>query len=155
MELTWYDGNKRPELLKEVDPPDSNYPWYVLLVGAEGMLIAAMDTFRLYPEEKFAGVRRPRLPQGLSHADEWLAACKTGTPTGYPLRLLRASDRDGAAGDRRLSRRPEAPVGCGEPEGHKLSGSGTSYPARYPPRVDVVATAARRWDAISPMLWRA
>ena len=82
VELTWYDGNKRPELLKEVDPPDSAYPWYVLLVGAEGMLIAAMDTFRLYPEEKFAGVRRLRLPQGLSHADEWLAACKTGTPTG-------------------------------------------------------------------------
>jgi hypothetical protein len=82
VELTWYDGNKRPELLKKVDPPDSNYPWYVLLVGAEGMLIAGMDTFRLYPEEKFAGLRRPRLSQGLSHADEWLAACKTGTPTG-------------------------------------------------------------------------
>jgi len=71
VELTWYDGNKRPELLR-----------YVLLVGAEGMLIAGMDTFKLYPEEKFAGVRRPRLPQGPSHADQWLAACKTGTPTG-------------------------------------------------------------------------
>jgi predicted dehydrogenase len=82
VELTWYDGNKRPELLKEVAPPDSNYPWYVLLVGAEGMLIAGMDTFRLYPEEKFAGLRRPRLPQGPSHADQWLAACKTGTPAG-------------------------------------------------------------------------
>ena len=41
-----------------------------------------MDTYRLYPEEKFAGLRRPRLSQGLSHADEWLAACKTGTSTG-------------------------------------------------------------------------
>ena len=82
VELTWYDGNKRPELLKEVDPPDSNWPWYVLFVGADGMLIAGIESFKLYPEDKFAGVRRPPLPRGPSHAEEWLTACKTGSPTG-------------------------------------------------------------------------
>jgi len=82
VELTWYDGNQRPELLKELDPPDSRWPWYVLFVGADGMLISGIEAFKLYPEEKFAGVRLPRLPQAPSHADEWLAACKTGGPTG-------------------------------------------------------------------------
>ena len=82
VELTWYDGNKRPELLKEVNPPDSNWPWYVLFVGADGVLIAGIETFKVYPEDKFAGVRRPRLPRGPSHAQEWLTACKTGSPTG-------------------------------------------------------------------------
>ena len=82
VELTWYDGNKRPELLKEVAPPRSGYPWYVLFVGAEGMLIAGMDTFRLYPEEKFVGVRRPRVSRIGSHFDDWFEACKMGRPTG-------------------------------------------------------------------------
>jgi predicted dehydrogenase len=82
VEVTWYDGNKHPDLLKDLDPPESNYPWYVLFVGADGMLMAGMESFKLYPEEKFAGVRLARLPQAPSHADEWLAACKTGRPTG-------------------------------------------------------------------------
>ena len=82
VELTWYDGNQRPKLPSGVTPPESSYPWYVLLVGTDGKLIAAMDGFRLYPEEKFADIQRPRLPQWTSHADEWLTACKTGTPTG-------------------------------------------------------------------------
>jgi predicted dehydrogenase len=83
VELTWYDGNKQPELLKEVNPPDSNWPWYVLFVGSKGMLIAGMNTFKLYPEDKFADVRRPQLsPRAIHHAQEWIAACKTGSPTG-------------------------------------------------------------------------
>ncbi len=81
MELTWYDGNKRPELLEELEPPKSAYPWYVLLVGAEGMLIAGMDTFKLYPEEKYEGIRRLKLSPGRSHHDNWFAACRTGNPT--------------------------------------------------------------------------
>lgn len=82
VELTWYDGNKRPELPSDVKPPDSRWPWFVLFVGADGMLIAGMEAFKLYPEEKFAGVRRPQVLRGPSHADEWLTACKTGGPTG-------------------------------------------------------------------------
>ena len=46
------------------------------------MLISGIESFKLYPEEKFTGVQLPRLPQGPSHADDWLAACKTGGPTG-------------------------------------------------------------------------
>ena len=78
--LTWYDGDKRPPLQKEHSMPD--YPEGTLFVGSDGMLIADYGRFKLYPEEKFAGVRRPQLPQGISHADDWLTACKTGSRTG-------------------------------------------------------------------------
>jgi len=80
VELTWYDGNKRPGLLADLEPPKSGYPWYVLLVGADGMLIAGMDTFRLYPEENYEGVRGPKLPPGRPHHENWFEACRTGSP---------------------------------------------------------------------------
>jgi len=78
--LTWYDGDKRPPLQKKHNMPD--WPEATLFVGTEGMLVADYGRFKLYPEDKFAGVQRPRLPQGLSHTQEWLAACKTGSSTG-------------------------------------------------------------------------
>jgi predicted dehydrogenase len=83
VEITWYDGNQRPELLNDVKPPDSQWPWYVAFVGAEGMVIAGMDRFKLYPEDKFAGVQRPQLvPRSIHHAQEWITACKTGSRAG-------------------------------------------------------------------------
>ena len=39
--LTWYHGNKRPELPKEVNLP--NWPIAVLFVGSEGMLITELE----------------------------------------------------------------------------------------------------------------
>ncbi len=80
VELTWYDGGRRPSLQKKHNMPD--YPEGILFVGSQGMLIADYGRFKLYPEEKFAGVGRPRLPEGLPHAQEWITACKTGSPTG-------------------------------------------------------------------------
>jgi predicted dehydrogenase len=80
VELTWYDGDKRPPLQKEHNMPD--WSEGVLFVGSKGMLIAEYGMFKLYPEEKFADVRRPQLPRGLPHAQEWVKACKTGSPTG-------------------------------------------------------------------------
>jgi len=80
VELTWYDGGKRPPLQKEHNMPD--WPEATIFVGSKGMLIADYGKFKLYPEKKFADVRRPRLPRGLPHAQEWVKACKTGSPTG-------------------------------------------------------------------------
>ncbi len=54
----------------------------LLFVGSKGMLIAEYGKFKLYPGEKFADVKRPRLPRSLPHAQEWVKACKTGSPTG-------------------------------------------------------------------------
>jgi len=82
VKLTWYDGVKRPPQQKEHNMPD--WPEGVLFVGADGMLISEWGKHELYPKEKFAGFRRPprTIPESIGHAQEWLAACKTGSPTG-------------------------------------------------------------------------
>lgn len=47
------------------------------------MLIAGMERYKLYPESKFAAVKRPELsPRGINHFQEWITACKTGRATG-------------------------------------------------------------------------
>jgi hypothetical protein len=82
VELTWYDGNKRPESLENVKLPGSDYPWFIVFVGAEGMLISGISgTYKLYPEEKFTDVELPSL-EHINHHQEWIAASKTGSPTG-------------------------------------------------------------------------
>ena len=78
--LTWYHGDRRPPLQKQHRMPD--YPEGTIFVGSKGMLIADYGHYRLYPEEKFAGVRRPVVPRIGSHHDDWIEACKTGRPTG-------------------------------------------------------------------------
>ena len=60
-----------------------DYPEGVLFVGSQGMLIADYGHFKLCPEPKFADVKRPQLfPSGIHHHQEWITACKSGSPTG-------------------------------------------------------------------------
>ena len=80
VELTWYDGIKRPPLQKKHNMPD--WPEATIFVGSEGMMIADYGRFKLYPAKKFAGVKRPKLPRKEPHAQEWITACKTGSATG-------------------------------------------------------------------------
>jgi hypothetical protein len=40
----------------------------------------ACGRFELYPEDKFVGVRHPRVPRKPSHADDWVEVCKTNNP---------------------------------------------------------------------------
>jgi len=78
--LTWYDGNggKRPALQREHNMPD--WPEGTLFVGSKGMLIADYGRFKLYPEDKYEGIRRPKMPRKPSHVDDWIEACKTNDP---------------------------------------------------------------------------
>ena len=48
------------------------------------MLIAQYGKHELFPRERFTDFQRPprTIPQSPGHADEWLAACKTGSSTG-------------------------------------------------------------------------
>jgi hypothetical protein len=48
------------------------------------MLIADYGHHELYPTEKFADFQRPpqTIPDSPGHFQQWLAACKTGSPTG-------------------------------------------------------------------------
>jgi predicted dehydrogenase len=82
VKVTWHDGGKRPPQQKEHNMPD--WPEGVLLVGSDGMLIAHWGKHELHPRQRFAGFQRPprTIPESIGHAEEWLAACKTGSPTG-------------------------------------------------------------------------
>ena len=79
--LTWYDGGKRPELVRQGKVPD----WHsaVLFVGSKGMLLADYTKRKLLPEPQFAGFEppKPTIPDSEGHHREWIAACKTGSPT--------------------------------------------------------------------------
>jgi predicted dehydrogenase len=81
VELTWYDGGKRPRLVEEHQAPD----WRngVLFVGEKGMLIADYGRRKLLPEEKFSEFPPPApfIPNSIGHHKEWLLASKTGGPT--------------------------------------------------------------------------
>lgn len=81
LRLSWYDGGKRPELVTQGKVPD----WRngVLFVGDQGMLLADYGKHKLLPEEKFAGFQPPKpfIPDSVGHHEEWIRACKTGSPT--------------------------------------------------------------------------
>jgi hypothetical protein len=81
VEVTWYDGGKRPRLVEEGETPD----WRngVLFVGDKGMLIADYARRKLLPEAQFADYQPPSpyIPNSTGHHQEWLHACKTGSPT--------------------------------------------------------------------------
>jgi hypothetical protein len=78
--LTWDHGKRRPPLWDEHQIPD--WAWGVF-VGAEGMLLASYPKHALLPEEKFADIKppEPSIPESIGHHREWIAACKTGSPT--------------------------------------------------------------------------
>jgi len=79
--LTWYDGGKRPELVRQGKVPD----WHsaVLFVGSKGMLLADYTKRKLLPESQFAGFETPKptIPDSIGHHREWIAACKSGGAT--------------------------------------------------------------------------
>jgi predicted dehydrogenase len=81
VKLTWYDGNKRPAILRERHLPAWDNG--VLFVGDKGMLMADYDRHQLFPEKDFAGYVPPEpfIPESVGHYKEWVEACKTGGPT--------------------------------------------------------------------------
>jgi predicted dehydrogenase len=78
--VTWYDGGKKPHLVKDGVIP--NWKAGVLFVGSKGMLLADYRSFRLLPESSFSGFKATRsIAPSIGHYEEWIQACKHGTPT--------------------------------------------------------------------------
>jgi hypothetical protein len=92
--LTWQHGKKPTGVL-----PDSELAKVdqgMLFIGEKGLLLADLFRWKLLPESRFAEIRRPTAPtpdaSGFSlepasvpHYQEWLAACKHGSPTSCPF----------------------------------------------------------------------
>ncbi|GIW96858.1 MAG: oxidoreductase [Pirellulaceae bacterium] len=80
VQLTWYDGNRIPRHI-EGQPVKANG---VMFVGSEGMMFADYTSYRLFPADKFANYQPPppTIASSVGHHQEWLNACRDGTPTG-------------------------------------------------------------------------
>ena len=78
--LTWDHGRKQPEFWQKHNLP--GWAWGVF-VGSKGMLLASYPKHQLWPESKFADFQppAPTIPDSVGHHQEWIAACKTGSPT--------------------------------------------------------------------------
>jgi predicted dehydrogenase len=87
VKLHWYDGGllpERPPALEEnrvLDPEDG-----ILFVGDKGTMIVTGwggEHPRLLPESRDKEYQRPpkTLPRSIGHYNEWIQACKTGSPT--------------------------------------------------------------------------
>lgn len=79
LNLTWYDGIMIPKEIHGQRVPANG----VMFVGTEGMMFADYGKYRLYPQEKFASFEPPEqsIPKSIGHHQEWIRACKEGTPT--------------------------------------------------------------------------
>jgi predicted dehydrogenase len=79
--LTWFQGCRSPRVQTDRVPA---WETGFLFVGEGGMLLADYDRHVLLPQERFAGFKppAPRIPDSIGHYAEWVAACKTGSPTG-------------------------------------------------------------------------
>jgi predicted dehydrogenase len=86
VKLTWYHGERGG---KPVLPPhfvEGKLPEWgngTLFVGEKGMLLADYGHHLLLPKENFTGYVRPSptIPRSIGHYEEWIKACKTGSPT--------------------------------------------------------------------------
>lgn len=81
VKVTWYDGGKRPEKLKETGV--TRWGDGVLFVGDKGMLLADYTRRVLLPRDEFKDYEppKPTIANSTGHYNEWIQACKTGSPT--------------------------------------------------------------------------
>ncbi|MDV6034734.1 MAG: Gfo/Idh/MocA family oxidoreductase [Phycisphaera sp. RhM] len=78
--LTWDHGRKRTPFWDQHGLPD--WPWGVF-VGSKGMLLTDYSKHSFWPESRFADFKRPdpTIADSIGHHQEWIVACKTGSPT--------------------------------------------------------------------------
>jgi predicted dehydrogenase len=81
VKVTWYDGGKFPDLVNEGKA--LHWDAGVLFVGEKGILQADYQKHKLLPENDFTGFKAPTpfIPNSIGHHNEWIQACKTGSPT--------------------------------------------------------------------------
>ncbi|MBM82298.1 MAG: NADH-dependent dehydrogenase [Planctomycetaceae bacterium] len=78
VDLHWYHAKSGPPILKQLgmSPKGMN----TLFIGSKGNLLTGFSKLKLYPEEKFADIKRPEksIPNSPGFYNEWFASCKGG-----------------------------------------------------------------------------
>ncbi|MFN3160823.1 MAG: Gfo/Idh/MocA family protein [Rubinisphaera brasiliensis] len=83
--LTWYQGVDKPEIWTKGEIPQWGNG--VLFIGTKGMLLSDYGKHILLPEGEFKDYEPPEqfLGDSPGQHQEWVNACKNGTPTGSPF----------------------------------------------------------------------
>ncbi len=83
--LTWHQGTYKPDIWKDGGIPQWGNG--ALFIGEKGMLLSDYGKYVLLPEDDFKDFQPPApfVPDSPGHHEEWLNACKTGSPTGSPF----------------------------------------------------------------------
>ncbi|MBN2139350.1 MAG: Gfo/Idh/MocA family oxidoreductase [Sedimentisphaerales bacterium] len=86
--LTWYDGGNMPPRPEELEEgrPFGDSDGGSLFIGSKGKILApgwCAESPRIIPETKMKAYKLPpkTIPRSPGHYAEWIAACKTGSPT--------------------------------------------------------------------------
>jgi predicted dehydrogenase len=81
LKLFWYDGGKRPPTPEGIDLEK----WKIgcIFVGEKGTLVADYGRCVLLPVDKYKDfpAPEPKIPPSPGQQQEWVRACKTGSPT--------------------------------------------------------------------------
>ena len=77
--LTWYDGDQIPKEINGQRVPANG----VMFIGTKGMMFADYGKYRLFPVKDFKDFEPPEksIPDSIGHHQEWIKACKDGSPT--------------------------------------------------------------------------
>ncbi len=83
VKLSWYDGGQLHTALLEEHKLTDKKGGGVLFIGEKGVLFSDYDHHQLLPAEKFTDFQppAPSIPDSAGHYEEWITACKTGSPT--------------------------------------------------------------------------
>jgi predicted dehydrogenase len=81
VQISWAHGAKRPAVWEELGAP--KWGNGTLFVGDKGLLIADYSRYQLLPADRFKDFTPPppSIPKTNGHHEEWIKACKEGTPT--------------------------------------------------------------------------
>lgn len=87
LKFHWSDGGKHFDVVNQTKDHDgkalSSWGLGILFVGDEGMLAADYGRRQLLPQDKFRDFQPPptMIPESIGHWNEWVQACRTGSPT--------------------------------------------------------------------------
>lgn len=81
LEVTWYDGGRRPRWkIKGLPPAETLIQPASMIIGENGyLLVPHWGIPKLFPEEDFAGYELPD-PGKANHWHDWVDACLEGNP---------------------------------------------------------------------------